>query len=146
MSTNVYAFGQDQYWLDAMVNVRLENVLIKTVPCQECLTDCLNDLPEPDPSALVLIDIFSHRETIENVLRTLRGRGWRNIVVIAADPSVKESRSVFREGLGLDYWSKTYDAAIIQSKIEKCLRDLNSAGKLKPAKGKFGRPAKETST
>ncbi len=135
MSTNVYAFGRDQYWLDVMVKVQLENVRIKTVPCQECLTDCLKDLPEPDPNALVLIDIFSHRETIKDVLLTLRGRGWRNIVVIAADPSVKESRSVFREGLGLDYWTKTYDVDIIKSKIEKCLRDLNNVGKLKPAKG-----------
>lgn len=129
MSIRVYAFGRDRYWLEAIQKVRIENVRIETVACQECLSDCVNDLPEPDPEALVLIDIFSHTETIEDVLRNLRGRGWQNIVVIAADPSVKESRSVFHERLGLDYWNKTYDAAIIQSKIEKCLREINSGSK-----------------
>ena len=133
MRAQVYAFGRDRYWLDAIGKVQIEGARIETVPCQECLSDCLDDLPEPDPDALVLIDIFSHREMIEDVLRNLRDRGWRNIVVIAADPSVNESRSVFRESLGLDYWSKTYDAAIIQSKIEKCIGNMNSASKRDPA-------------
>ncbi|HLO13654.1 MAG TPA: hypothetical protein VK206_02420 [Anaerolineales bacterium] len=127
MITRVYAFGRDKYWLDAINNVKLDNVILETVHCSECLSDCLDDLPNPDPDALVLIDIFSPRETIDNVLRNLRNRGWRNIVVIAADPSVKESRDVFLERQGSDYRdyrNKTYDVSMIKSMIEKSLRDL----------------------
>lgn len=135
MSAQVYVFGRDKYWLDAIAKVQLDDVSIETVQCQELLSDCLNDLPEPNPDALVLIDVFSHREKIEDVLLQLRSRGWRNIVVIAADPSVKESRSVFRERLGMDYWNKTYDVAIIQLKIEKCLRDIKNVDKRNPVDG-----------
>jgi hypothetical protein len=124
MTTHVYAFGRDKFWLDAINKVKLDDVVLETVQCQECLSDCLDDLPDSDPNALVLIDIFSHQEKIDMILRNLRSRGWRNIIVIAADPSVKESRDVFRQSLGLDYWNKTYDVSIIQSKVEKCLVDM----------------------
>jgi hypothetical protein len=125
MTTRVYAFGHDKYWLEALRKVKLEDIVLEIVYCSsECLSDCLHELPRADPNALVLIDIFSHQESVGKVLLTLRSQGWRNIVVIAADPSVKESRDVFRQRRGLDYWNKTYEATIIQAKIEKCLKDM----------------------
>jgi hypothetical protein len=79
MSTRVYVFERDKYWLDAISKVKLRDVVLETVHFYESLLNCTGDLPESDSRAPVLIDSFGHQETIDTVIRSLRNRGWQNI-------------------------------------------------------------------
>jgi hypothetical protein len=121
----IYALGQDAYWLDVVKNISGETFTLEIIQCPGDLRDCLYRLPRADVKTLVLIDA-SWQSDIENMVQSLRSLGWSYIVVVAADPSVKEARAILRGNLGYDYWKKTYVASVIQSYINKCLEEIET--------------------
>jgi FixJ family two-component response regulator len=60
------------------------------------------------------------------MVQRLREQGCKYIVVVTADPTVKEARSIFREAFGYDYWEKTYDTDRIYHQILRCIQEINS--------------------
>jgi hypothetical protein len=50
--------------------------------------------------------------------------GWPHVVVVAADPSVKEAHAVLQGNPGYDYWKKTYAASVIRADVTRCLEEI----------------------
>jgi hypothetical protein len=124
MSMHILAVGQDEYWLTAVQKAAAEwagNPII--VKCPGNLLQCISSLPRPSTSTVVLVDA-SGQGDVEQVVAGLRARGWKYIIVVAADPSAKEATSVLRRNLGYDYWEKTYDEKDIHDRVEACLAEI----------------------
>jgi hypothetical protein len=86
-------------------------------------------------STLLLLDASDQPEVAATV-RQLRDKGWKYVIVVAADPSGGESVTVLRGGLGFDYWNKTYDEEKIRAQLLKCLEEILEAPDPKnPAEG-----------
>lgn len=124
MSTYIYAFSQDTYWLNVIKKIRLEAIQLKIIQCSGAMPDCFKRLPDTNSDALILVDAYGHSDDIRVVIQNLRNLGWKYVVVITADPTVKESLDVLREQLGFDYWAKTYVASSIRLSITKCLAEI----------------------
>ena len=124
----VYALGQDAYWLKAVTKATDEVVTVETIRYSANNMRCLDRLPEVDPEALLLVDA-TRQPDVAAMVKTLREQGWRYVVAVAADPSWKEARTVLREGAGHDYWEKSYVPQVIRRDIERCLAEIARAGK-----------------
>jgi hypothetical protein len=118
----VYALGQDLYWLKAMTKVADEAVTVEPIQCPASYLECLNLLPEADPEALLLVDA-TRQPDIEAVVRRLCSLGWRYVVVVAADPHFRETYAVIEAG-AYDYWPKSYVPAIIRQSVEGWLSQM----------------------
>jgi hypothetical protein len=112
----VIAIGRDPYWLDAVAAAAWAAVAIETIAS-------LDHLPAADPDALVLLDATGHAD-VAAVTRALRARGWRYVVVAAADPSTREARAVLREGTAYDYWPKSWSPQVIQRALARCVQEI----------------------
>jgi hypothetical protein len=119
----VYAWGQDEYWLKAVMKAADKAVRVEPILCPARCLEYLDRLPEADPEALMLVDA-TRQPDISAVVQSLRDQGWRYVVVVAADPSWKEARAVLRGTVGYDYWEKSYDPCVIQREIERCLTEM----------------------
>jgi hypothetical protein len=53
------------------------------------------------------------------------------VVVVAADQSVRQATAVLRQGLGYDYWIKTYDEEQIRQQIMTCFEEIAEEKKTK---------------
>lgn len=118
----IFALGKDKYWLTVLKNLEL-NVSLKTIHCLGKLPACLDALPEVETNAIILLDA-SGQANIKEGVRVLRNRGWRYVVVVAADPSANEATVMFRNKLAHDYWVKTYDIHPIVNRLEDCLEEI----------------------
>jgi hypothetical protein len=119
----VYALGQDTYWLKAVARIADESISVKLIHCTQGYPECLPRLPQADREALILVDATGQSD-VATVVQWLRGQGWRYVVVVAADPSSREAHAVLREAEGYDYWTKTYASKIIRRSIEECLSEM----------------------
>jgi len=122
---HVYAVTTDEYWRNMLSEVEDETFRIETVYCPEGYPNCLENLPDADPAALLLLDATGLPD-VGVMVRRLRQRGWRYIVVVAADPSAHEARAMFKAG-GYDYWAKTSDASVARRQVQECLREIGQA-------------------
>jgi DNA-binding response OmpR family regulator len=118
----VYALGQDAYWLKAVARIADEAVTVEPIKCPASYLECLDHLPEVDPEALLLLDAAGD-PNIEAVVRKLREQGWRYVGVVAADPYFREAHAVLEAG-AYDYWPKSYVPATIRQKVEGWLSQM----------------------
>ena len=119
----VYALSHDPYWLEAVAQAAQAGLTVEQVECPEGYPDCLEGLPETDPSALLLLDATG-QEDVVTLARLLRARGWLHIVVVAADPCSDQARAVLRERVADDYWHKTYARRAIQRDLRQYLHEV----------------------
>ena len=119
----IYALGQDAYWLKAMTKVADQAVTVQPIQCSASYLERLGCLPDANPEALLLIDA-TRQPNVEAVVQRLREQGWRYVVVVAADPSWEEARAVLQGSVDYDYWGKSYDPAIIQRSVKECLAQM----------------------
>ena len=124
MSLHIVAVGQDEYWLTAIKKATSSwagtpNLL----ECPKELSECIAGLPAPDADAVLLVDASGERD-MERVVTLLRSRGWKYVIVVAADPSAKEAVSVLRRNLGYDYWEKTYDRNDICERVRESFDEI----------------------
>jgi len=122
----VYALGQDAYWLKAVAGIADESISVKPIHCTEDYPECLDRLPQADRKALILVDATGQPD-VAAVVRWLREQGWRYVIVVAADPSWEDARAVLREGSAYDYWEKTYVLAIIRRNVKECLVSIGQS-------------------
>ena len=122
----IVALSKDRHWLDAVQMAAAGLVSVQIIACDDLLLKCLSYLPPVDAQALLLVDAIS-KENISEVVAGLYQAGWRFIVVVAADPSVKEVYKVLKKSNGYDYWRKTYVVSEIEETIKKCLDDMTQA-------------------
>ena len=123
MNIMIYALGQDKFWLSALHQACTYNRQIKSIHCAVNISGCIVDLPVPQKNAVILLDA-SGQSNIAQSVKVLRDKGWKFVVVVAADPSVKEAVSVLRMGMGYDYWKKTYVVQEIADAVEECLDEV----------------------
>lgn len=129
MNMRVVATGQDAYWLSAVQKATADwGGNAHTMKCLGELLQCISNLPEPDAETVLLVDA-SGQSDMEKVVTGLRDRGWRYVIVVAADPSAKEATSVLRGNLGYDYWVKTYVEDEIQDKVKRCFNEITEKKK-----------------
>jgi len=126
MSMHVLAVGQDEYWLTAVHKATAgwagEPI---TVKCPGDLLQCISSLPHPTAGTVVLVDAAGQGD-VQQVVAGLRVRGWKYVIVVAADPSAKEAASVLRRNLGYDYWEKTYDEEDIRHRLKACFDEITT--------------------
>jgi hypothetical protein len=120
----IIGISEDKYWLEAIKKAVDDKVIVRIVHCSDPLVNCLDELSEAGKDTLFLIDAYS-KISISEVVSTLSRRGWRYLVVVTADPSVKEAYTIFHESGGYDYWEKTYMIPDIQTNIKKCLTEIH---------------------
>lgn len=119
MNLRVIALGQDVYWLNAVHQAMTGWV------CEVCTLKSLSGLPGSDSKTVLLLDASGQRD-VEEAVAGLRARGWRYVVVVAADPSAKQAASVLRRHLGYDYWEKTYDEEEIRRRMNECFEEITT--------------------
>jgi hypothetical protein len=95
------------------------------VKCPGDFRHCIGNLPAPDLKTVLLVDA-SGQSDIEEIVGRLRSQGWRYVIVVAADPSVKEATAVLRGNPGNDYWDKTYDEKDIRKRIDQCVGEITT--------------------
>jgi hypothetical protein len=124
MNMRVVAVGQDPYWLAAVQRATTSwTGDPATVKCLGDLLNCLSSLPAPQANTLLLVDA-SGQGDLEQVVSGLRDRGWRYVIVVAADPSAKEATAVLRRNLGFDYWEKTYEEDAIRKRLKASFDEI----------------------
>lgn len=129
MNIRVVAAGQDAYWLAAVQQATAEWTSdAHTLKCPGELLKCISNLQEPDADTILLVDA-SGQSDMEQVVVGLRARGWRYVIVVAADPNAKEATAVLRRNLGYDYWEKTYDEEKIHDRIKDCFKEITEEKK-----------------
>ena len=119
----VIAIGRDPYWLNAVAAAAWPAVTVETIACPDAYPACLDHLPPADARALLLVDATGHAD-VAAVTHTLRSRGWRYAVVVAADPSTREARAVLREGGAYDYWPKSWSSKAIRRALARCVSEI----------------------
>jgi thiaminase len=131
MNLRILAVGQDIYWLTAIQHATAK--LMEAPPGRKRKKDsvkCISDLPRPRPNTVLLLDASDQRDVVEAVTG-LRSKGWKYVVVVAADQSVRQATAVLRQGLGYDYWIKTYDEEQIRQQIMTCFEEIAEEKKTK---------------
>lgn len=129
MNMGVVAAGQDAYWLVAVQQATAEwENNAHTLKCPGDLLKCISNLHEPDADTILLVDA-SGQSDMEQVVKGLRARGWRYVIVVAADPNAKEATAVLRGNLGYDYWEKTYDEEKIHDRLKACFNEITEERK-----------------
>lgn len=124
MSLHIVAVGQDIFWLTAVKKATAGWAgTPEILECPDELTKCISDLPAPDMNAVLLVDA-SGQGNMERAVALLRSRGWRYVIVVAADPSAKEAVSVLRRNVGYDYWEKTYDENDIRARVSASFDEI----------------------
>lgn len=125
MSLHIVAVGQDAYWLTAVkrASAGWQETPPHTLECPDAFTDCISSLPAPDADSVLLVDA-SGQSSMEVIVSMLRSRGWRYVIVVAADPSAKEAVSVLHRNLGYDYWEKTYDEDDIRERMKETFNEI----------------------
>ena len=124
MNLRVLTVGQDAYWLTAVQHATAD--LIMDPPGRKHRKDsvkCISDLPRPSVNTLLLLDASDQRDVVQAVTE-LRSRGWKYVVVVAADQSARQATAVLRQQLGFDYWDKTYDEEKIRARIKTCFEEI----------------------
>lgn len=126
MTLHIVAVGQDVYWLTA-VEKAIAGWAGKPdmLECPKELSECVSALPAPDANAVLLVDA-SGQNDMECTVALLRSRGWKYVIVVAADPSAKEAISILRRNLGYDYWEKTYDEEEIRSRVKASFEEIRA--------------------
>jgi len=120
----VTAIGQDSFWLTHVHHATAGSAgNPPTLKCAGDLLKCVSSLPKPNSSTVLLVDA-SGQGDLERVVTELRCRGWKYVIVVAADPSAKEATAVLRRNLGYDYWEKTYDEKEIQTRVKICFDEI----------------------
>ncbi|HUG34595.1 MAG TPA: hypothetical protein VMJ90_07485 [Anaerolineales bacterium] len=124
MTLHIVAVGQDVYWLTA-VEKAIAGWAGKPdmLECPKELSECVSALPAPDANAVLLVDA-SGQNDMECTVALLRSRGWKYVIVVAADPSAKEAISVLRRNVGYDYWEKTYDENDIRERVRASFNEI----------------------
>ena len=134
MNLRVVAVGRDAYWLTAVHEATADWAGDHpTLKCRGNLLKCISRLPQPDASTVLLVDA-SGQSDLECAVTELRARGWKYVVVVAADPSANEATSVLRGNLGYDYWEKTYDVEEIRDRVRICFDEITSKKRSKKVK------------
>jgi hypothetical protein len=124
MKMHVVAVGSDVYWLRAVQNaMAAEFDQLETINCSGNLHKYIDDLPKADAHTLLLVDASGQRG-IQPFVAALRARGWRYVIVVAANPSVKEAIAILRGNSGFDYWHKTYDESEIKNQVLACSEEI----------------------
>jgi hypothetical protein len=119
---SVYALSKDSYWLKALAEIADESVVIELLPISDH-PEYLRSLPITNDQALLLVDTAAYPDVVSFV-RQLIVQGWRFVVVVAAIPSWKETRSLLREAGAYDYWQKSYATKTIRSAIKGCITQI----------------------
>jgi DNA-binding response OmpR family regulator len=120
---NLYAVSQDRYWLEAIAQLADTGLAVEPLECVGGYPDCLQELPEAEPEALLLLDATGQSD-VAHLSRLLRARGWQHVVVVAADPCSEEARAVLKERAADDYWHKTYARKAIQRDVDQYIADV----------------------
>lgn len=115
----VYAVGHDAHWLRAVAGLSDDQVTVEAILCTEEMS--LDRLPPADPAALLLLDATGLSD-VAGTVRRLWERGWRQVAVVAADPSWREAHAVFLAVPEYDYWGKSYDPGAIRNAVREYLR------------------------
>jgi hypothetical protein len=119
----LYAVSRDRYWLEAIAQLADTGLVVEPLECSQGYPDCLQELPEASPEALLLLDATGQGD-VAYLSRLLRARGWRHVVVVAADPCSEEARAVLKQGAADDYWHKTYAREAIQRDVNQYIADV----------------------
>jgi hypothetical protein len=118
----VYALGHDEHWLEAVSAAADETIEVH--PVYLCEKDLHTDgLPDPVPEALLLLDATRQRQ-IQIVAEMLGQKGWRHIVIVAADQNWKEAKALIKDGIAYDYWPKSYELGVIRQHVRDCLQEM----------------------
>jgi DNA-binding NtrC family response regulator len=131
MNFRILAIGQDPYWL-AAVQQAAANLTHEPSGRQHRnnFVKCIADLPRSRPDTVLLLDASDQRNLVEAVAE-LRSQGWNYVVVVAADQSVRQATAILRQGLGFDYWIKTYDENKILDQVKTCFKEITEQKKRK---------------
>lgn len=132
----VYALTMDGRWGEMLTQIVDESFEITVMHCPEGYPDCLENLPEADPDALLLVDATGLPD-VAGMVRRLRRRGWRHVVVIAADPTAKEANAAFKAGAS-DYGTKTLDRRTVLWQLGEWVRQVQSADAVSGCQGPNG--------
>jgi len=124
MKMKIVAVGQDPYWLAAVQKAsQLWSGETATLKCIDDLVNCIGGLAAPQINTLLLVDA-SGQGNMEQIVTSLREKGWKYVIVVAADPSAKEATAVLRRNLGYDYWEKTYEEQEIRKRLKACFDEI----------------------
>ena len=136
MNMRVLAVGQDLYWLTAIQKAIAdlpEHALMKKKKFQA--VKCVADLPRPNASTLLLLDASNQRD-VAHTVKELRSKGWKYVIVVAADPTAKQATAVLRSDQGYDYREKTYEEMKIGNQVQTWLDEIQAASQsMKKARG-----------
>jgi hypothetical protein len=138
MNLHIVAVGQDEFWLTAVerASAGWQQKAPYTLECPDDFTDCISSLPASDEDSVLLVDA-SGQGNMESIVAMLRSRGWKYVIVVAADPSAKEAVSVLHRNLGYDYWEKTYDEDDIRERMKLTFNEIEG-GRLAKAGNRAG--------
>ena len=117
----IYALGHDEYWLRAVAGIVDDTVEVQVLRLAEDEPLCLDDLPEPVPGALLLLDTTPEVKTVAQMLNQ---KGWRHVVIVAADPHWKEAKALIKQKIAYDYWPKSYEPDAIRTSVKTCLQEM----------------------
>lgn len=119
----IITLGQDTHWSQTLKDAVDKVFIARDFDDFQSIEDFLDSAHKPDPETLLLIDV-SEQPSIKMTVQRLRKLGWPYIIVVAADPSVKEAYVVLHDAGGYDYWQKTYQVPAIRVNIERCLNEI----------------------
>lgn len=127
MSVRAYLLSRDRFWVRALAQLQPGTVPLEIAPLALDARGSLEHLPPAGPRALAILDATGDCD-LAGIIDQLAGSGWKNVVVVAADPSTKEALLVLRDHPTYDYWKKTYDPGKIRAKLEAYLQEMDLDG------------------
>lgn len=145
-SLHIALTGEDTHWLCAVREA--VNSLNQTGPC------CLRLIP-PDgapncarpggrvplttsdgtldgerrvaPGAAVLLVDATAEADIATRVSEYTDAGWREIIVVAANPNWREAHALLQGAGARDYWPKSYDVEAIRWHLAELLREMTAS-------------------
>jgi len=122
--------GEDAHWTRAVRGaVRSVNAIadcqIDWVEAKDGPAD--HDTPSRASIPTVLLVDATAAPDIEALVREYVRAGWREIVVVAANPNWREAHAILQRASARDYWPKSYDVDGIRWRLAELLREVTGA-------------------
>lgn len=124
MKICTYVLSQDISFLNALKQINLGFVSFEIGSLQIGDKGCLESTPPVNAKEIIIIDATSKCD-LEAVIHQLTDIGWKNVIVVAADPSANEALLVFRDNPTFDYWEKTYVVSKIELKLGNYFHEMD---------------------
>ena len=116
--------GTDTHWLDTVREA--VNSLNQAGTCHLTLTT-----PDPEHRVALGPDVLLIDATAEpNIAARVSeytAAGWREIIVVAANPNWREAHALLQGAGARDYWPKSYDVEAVRWRLAELLREVAPA-------------------